>query len=358
MTTIDLSDPRVPSRRLIAFLGWTALALAYAAILHLQLDLPFLSALFSSMNYFYTLALLAIPVRRLSAWLFRVTRPLWQHVAVHFPLGVVVVAAWQALHALFHRLVLGSDFWVLVYRDSWLFQLLSASVIYVAMIALMIATMAFARDQTRVRREHELAVAARDAQLAVLKAQFQPHFVLNALNSLLALIDKDPALARTMVVRLADLMRAVFDREDDRMVPLERELDLVCAYLDIERMRLGSRLSVTFHVHDAARGVLVPRFLLQPVVENAVQHGVAPFARPGFIEVSATITGPHLRVVVRDSGSGPRAAAYPAGTGRGLQITRSQLDGAYGDGYRMTFLPGLPGTAVEIEIPVERPGAA
>jgi len=254
--------------------------------------------------------------------------------------------------------MLGPEFWELVYQGTWVFQLLSATVIYVAMLALTLAMLAFARDRDRVRREHELAVAARDAQLAALKAQFQPHFVLNALNSLLALIDRDPALARTMVVRLADLMKAVFEREGEALVPLERELDLVRAYLDIERIRLGSRLSVVFNVEDAARGVLVPPFLLQPVVENAIIHGVAPFARPGSVEVSAAISGSRLHVVVRDSGGAPAVPRQP-GTGRGLQIARSHLRGAYGDGgYRLTFVPGSPGTAVEIDVPVERPSVA
>jgi two-component system, LytTR family, sensor kinase len=226
-------------------------------------------------------------------------------------------------------------------------------------VGITLASQALARQRARERREHEMEVAARDAELAVLKAQFQPHFVLNSLNSLLALIDKDPALARTMVVRLADLMKSVFERMDTERVPFERELDMIRAYLDVERIRLGSRLSVTFDIDDAARGVLVPPFLLQPLVENAVKHGIAPFPGPGRIDVRAAITEGELRVIVRDSGrSSAQPAAVSSGTGRGLQITRRRLDGAYGDGYRLALAPAPDGTSVEIDIPAERLGVA
>ena len=169
-------------------------------------------------------------------------------------------------------------------------------------------------------------LVARDAELGAIRAQFQPHFVLNALNSLLALIDKDPALARTMVVRLADVMKSVFDRMDVPAVPLERELDLVKAYLDVERIRFGARLSAAFEIDDAARGVLVPPFLLQPIVENAVKHGIAPNAAPGTVRVSARVHNGRLRPrsarLRHGRGLGPRLRprprAHPASSRNGL----------------------------------------
>src|SRR4029453_514611 len=207
-----------------------------------------------------------------------------------------------------------------------------SAAIYGAALGLTLASLAIARDRERTRRQHELEVAARDAELLALQAQFQPHFVLNALNSLLALIDSDPALARTMVVRLADLMKSVFERADVDLVPVERELDVARRYLGVERIRLGSRLTVAFDVDDAARGVLVPPFLLQPVVENAVKHGVAPFAGPGRVEVTALVTGRLLRVTVRDQAPRPGQSRKPVrGTGRGRRITRAPLTGGLGE---------------------------
>jgi two-component system, LytTR family, sensor kinase len=359
MTTIDLSEPDPSSRRMSVFGVWTLLALTYAAILHYQIALPFEQAFATAAVYFYTLALLMIPVRRWSAKLLASTGPIWRQIAAHLGLGLLTLAAWQAIQLLFFRLVIGPQFWNLVYAESWLFQLLSSAAIYGAAIGLTLASLAIARDRERTRRQHELEVAARDAELLALKAQFQPHFVLNALNSLLALIDSDPALARTMVVRLADLMKSVFERADLDLVPLERELDLVRAYLDVERIRLGTRLSVSFDVEDAARGVLVPPFLLQPVVENAVKHGVAPFAGPGRVAVTALVADRLLRVTVRDHAVRPNHSRAPVrGTGRGLLITRRRLDGAYGERYQMTFATEADGASVAIELPAERLGAA
>ena len=359
MTTIDLSDTPRSSARARMFAIWTGLGLVYAAVLWSQVQVPLWAALLSALQYFYSLGVLMMPVRRVSARLMSQGVSPWRMATVHVVMGIGVLAVWQGANVLLHRLEVGPYFWQVIYQGTWIFQLLSAAVIYIAAVGITLASQALARQRARERREHEVEVAARDAELAVLKAQFQPHFVLNALNSLLALIDKDPALARTMVVRLADLMKSVFERIDTERVPFERELDMIRAYLDVERIRIGSRLSVTFDVDDAARGVLVPPFLLQPLVENAVKHGIAPFPGPGRIDVRATITGGELRVIVRDSGrSGAGSAGASSGTGRGLQITRRRLDGAYGDGYRLTLAPAPDGTSVEIDIPAERLGVA
>jgi len=177
--------------------------------------------------------------------------------------------------------------------------------------------------------------------------------VLNALNSLLALIDDDPALARTMVVRLADLMTAVFDRGDLHEVSLERELDLVRAYLDVERIRLGPRLTIRFEVEEAARGILVPPFMLQPIVENAVKHGVAPFPRAGLVTVAARVRDGRLHVSVTDSGPASAVPAATSVTGRGLAITRRRLETCYGDGYALSLDHGLEGTTARVDVPIE-----
>jgi sensor histidine kinase YesM len=147
-------------------------------------------------------------------------------------------------------------------------------------------------------------------------------------------------------------------------VPLERELDLVRAYLDIERIRLGARLSISYEIDDAARGVMVPPFLLQPLVENAVKHGIAPYATPGSVRVTARVEGGRVHVTVLDSGrppaeapehassAGARSLASPS-TGRGLQITRRRLNTVYGQSYSMTLGREGPGMAVHLDLPID-----
>ena len=355
-TIVDLSDP--PARRATPWpiVVWTAAVFVYATVLWVQIGLPFPASLVSSAVYFYSLALLMIPVRRIAK---SMRGPLDRQsavvveVGVHVGMAIVVIALWQGANLVFLRLVIGPDYWTYVYAGTWLFQLFSAATVYSAALGVMFASLAWERERARARRQHELEVAARDAELHAVKAQFQPHFVLNALNSLLALVDSDPALARTMIVRLSDLMKSVFDGADSIQVPFEREIDLVRAYLDVERIRLGRRLNVTFDVDDDARGVLVPTFLLQPIVENAVKHGVAPFAGAGQIAVFAAIAGDRLVVRVVDSGRSPIVAPAEGSAGRGLHITRRRLDGAYGNGYRLTMERAPEGTLVRIEVPLE-----
>ena len=353
MTTpaIDLSDERPRRRVWRPLLVWTGVVIVYTGILHAQIGLPLVAALPSSAVYFYTLALLMIPVAR---WSDRIlagrARPL-KAIGMHALIAVVVVTLWQLVFVGYQRWTIGPGMWQLVYADTWMFQFLTAVLIYGTALGVVLATLSWKRERALLRREHELEVAARDAELGAVKAQFQPHFVLNALNSVLALVETDPAQARTMIIRLSDLMKSVFDRADEDDVPLSRELDLVSAYLDIERIRFGSRLNVTLNVEPAARDTLVPAFLLQPIVENAVKHGIAPFAEAGRIEIAATTGRGRLVVVVRDSGHGPQP--QETGTGQGLQITRRRLESRYGDAYRLSLERTATGTAVELDLPAE-----
>jgi two-component system, LytTR family, sensor kinase len=351
MTTIDLSDPSPRSHLWRSLALWTIGVFVYAGVLSLQVGLPFTWALRSAVVYVYALGIVTIPIR---LWSRRAMARSWTpaRAAGFAVLSVLTVAAWMGIDLLYNRLTIGPRFWQVVYRDNWLFQLLFAIMAFGAVMGITLAAHAWQRERERERREADLTILAREAELGAIRAQFQPHFVLNALNSLLALINTDPALARTMVVRLADVMKAVFERIDLPAVPLERELELVKAYLDVERIRFGSRLSVTFEIEDAARGVMVPPFLLQPIVENAVKHGVAPFSHPGFVHIVARVSSGQLEVDVRDSGAGTLGTT-PGGTGVGLQLTRRRLDAAYGGGYELTLDRQPTGTSVRIVTPAD-----
>jgi hypothetical protein len=351
VTTIDLSDRPPPRTWWLTVALWTGIALGYAGILHAQVGLPVQISLREGAVYVYSMALLTIPARRWSGRSLTRARPTPALLSAHAGVGLVTIAAWLGVNMVYERLAVGPNFWQLVYAGNWLFQLLFALTAYGTVMGLTLTAQAWRRERERERREAELTILARDAELLAIRAQFQPHFVLNALNSLLALIDSDPALARTMVVRLADVMKAVFDRVDLPVVPLDRELELVQAYLDVERIRFGPRLTVAFEIEDAARGVMVPPFLLQPMVENAVKHGIAPHARGGRVGVAARVAGGRLHIDVRDSGSG--GAAAPLGTGRGLALTRRRLETVYGGAYELTLDRQPDGTSVRITMPVE-----
>lgn len=179
---------------------------------------------------------------------------------------------------------------------------------------------------TTARLEADLTRAHLDA----LRAQLNPHFLFNSLNSVMALIDRDPRAAQQMLVRLADLLRSTLALQAVQEVPLREELDLVSQYLAIEEIRFADRLRVEFCVENGVAGALVPALVLQPLVENAVVHGIACVAGPGRVVVSAARRGESLVLIVRDNGPGPVAPSKRVGAQIGVANLRARVDRLYG----------------------------
>ncbi len=210
-------------------------------------------------------------------------------------------------------------------------------------------------DYSQASRERDrLETRLARAQLESLKHQLQPHFLFNALNAITALIPIDARAAQRTVHGLGTLLRESLTNSGEHEVRLGRELELLGHYLDIQRIRFQDRLSVDVVVEPGVDGALVPNLLLQPLVENAIRHGIGPRAAGGAIEVRVTRQGPQLRLYVSDDGVG--ADTSVDGTvdreGVGLGNTRARLRHLYGDRQHMaiTTRPGA-GFAVEIELP-------
>ena len=213
---------------------------------------------------------------------------------------------------------------------------------------------ALAAGYYRRARDRELVASQLETQLArarlhVLEMRLHPHFLFNTLNSISELVHIDPHAADRTLTRLGDLLRMSIDLEAGQEVPLARELELVSAYLEIERMRFQDRLGVEMRVDPEARRALVPSLVLQPLVENAIRHGLSPRARPGRVTVAAERDGGRLRLVVTDDGRG----LPPAFRERvGLGTTRSRLEQLYGDAHRFELADAPGGGArATIEIP-------
>lgn len=193
------------------------------------------------------------------------------------------------------------------------------------------------------------------AELDTLKLQLSPHFLFNALNSAVALIGSDRLAAERMVSELSDFLRLVLSGSMEHEVPLERELELLERYLRIQRVRFPDKLGVQFDISDEARRALVPSLLLQPLVENAIRHGISPRATPGHVWVSAHRHGESLGIEVIDDGVGPsarRSRERSRGTGLGLANTATRLIHLYGD--RHQFEAGAReggGFAVKLVLP-------
>jgi hypothetical protein len=197
-------------------------------------------------------------------------------------------------------------------------------------------------------RRQEMNRLVSQAELRALRSQINPHFLFNALNALYGTIPREAAGARRMVLNLAEIFRYSL-QSDKTFVPLAQEMQIVRAYLELEQCRLASRLDVQIEVDDAALQIPIPALSIQPLVENAVKHGVALRIEPGYVRIKVQRRNEELRISVENSASG-RAAEAPV-TGVGLQNVRRRLEICYGAGADLRFSPGTELTTVEIRIP-------
>jgi two-component system, LytTR family, sensor kinase len=195
----------------------------------------------------------------------------------------------------------------------------------------------YRRYRQRERQSALLSARLAQAELHLLKSQLHPHFLFNTLHAISALMHKDVRAAERMITRLSDLLRVVLDHASTTVVALDQELEFLEAYLDIERVRFGDRLRVELQIAPEARQAEVPHMLLQPLVENAVRHGIAPRAAPGTIRltVAPAAGGRELGIVVEDDGVGERPGARRGEGGLGLANTRARLEQLYGDAFEL-----------------------
>ena len=214
------------------------------------------------------------------------------------------------------------------------------------------------------RQERESLVLEKrlaEAELHLLKSQLQPHFLFNTLHAISALMHRDVRAADRMLARLSDLLRVTLEHVGTSEVALRDELDFLKPYVEIERTRLGERMRVTLDIAPDTLHATVPRMILQPLVENAVRHAIAPRAAGGHIQVNSRRAGDRLELQVVDDGNG--GGAGRRGTGVGLANTRARLETLYGADFSFDAGPRPQGgfrAALSIPFrhaPVGEPGA-
>lgn len=200
----------------------------------------------------------------------------------------------------------------------------------------------------REQQASALATELVQARLQALRMQINPHFLFNTLNTISALIHEKPDAADRMIVRLSDLLRRTLDSGETQEVPLREEIEFLKGYLEIEQMRFPDRLTVAFNIEPKTLELLVPHLILQPLVENALRHGILPREQSGRVEISARVVGGNeLELKVRDNGNGlapDNNAESPEGIG--LKNVRSRLAHLYGGAQRLT-IQNAPGGGVE-----------
>jgi signal transduction histidine kinase len=346
------------------FLGiWTSFGLFFStqSYFHAQMyerPMTWRHALLSNLPDWYIWAAFSL----LIGWLFR-HFPLEKgrlavSLAVHIPASLVVawVSLALAVSALFVFVIAPGDdhfqWWPVMRRNiamSYHWWVL----VYWAILGAYQGFEYHRKFREREKRAVQLEGQLVQAQLQALKMQLHPHFLFNTLNSISALLHQDPGLADRMIARLGDFLRLTLDNSGSQEVTLQRELEFLKCYLEIERVRFQDRLTVSYDVAPETLDAMVPNLVWQPIVENAIRHAIAPRAGSGRIEVRAQRIGSKLQLQVKDDGPGLSSKQGSNGSkGVGLANTRERLRQLYGDEQRFELGGGSdPGLVVTLEIP-------
>ena len=278
-------------------------------------------------------------------------------IAVHFVAAVVIALARTGV-----MIVLGWYVpWVRVQR-TFMLQFWGTSsqnfLFYALLLGIAHLVLYYRRYREREQAAEQLARGLTEARLQALKMQLQPHFLFNTLNAISALIPAEAKPARRMLARLGDLLRTTLEHEETQEVTLREELAFLEPYLEIEQARLEDRLTVVMNIAPETLDARVPHLILQPLVENAVRHGIATRIEPGKVEIS-TSRAPDdrfLHLEIKDDGRGVnRDHEVTPRRGVGLTNIRSRLEQLYGNEHRFKLEnQAAGGVLVHISLPFRR----
>jgi hypothetical protein len=329
------------NRRLVwlqLLIGWFPLWALFAVLIATAHHVSLMGASHIAFRMIATAALLAFLVQRFAE------RTPWPSpikpgfVATHILAAVVYSIMWNVANSLVESLVRQQIVWVVglglgssLTMGMWLYVMI-AGISYTAL-----ATERAARAEANAAK----------AQLAALRSQIHPHFLFNALHTVMHLIPREPKLAADATEKLAGLLRTAVE-EDRDLVTVEEEFLFVMRYWEIERIRFGDRLTGAHHLHAHSREALVPAFAIQTLVENAIRHAVTPRVEPTSVDIDTTMRDGTLEVLVRDSGGGQ----VPANTnGTGLNRLRERLQVLYGGRASLDVRSDDRGVTATLRIP-------
>jgi two-component system LytT family sensor kinase len=347
------------------FLIWTLVGFFFASQIYLFFintarAISFSRALAWQLVAVYLMAL-GTPLVLWLARRFRIERHNWpQSLLVHGLAGTVLGALTSAGHVLIDKWFMHDLAQVTLDKllRSTFGNLDKEMIIYWLIVLMSHAFNYYQRYRESELSKSLLAAQLAEAQLRALKMQLHPHFLFNTLHSISSLLDKDKETAREMIACLGDFLRMTLDNSGAQEVTLRQELEFLRCYLDIEMIRFSDRLSVQIDVDPQALNYQVPNLILQPIVENAILHGIAPRSVPGKIEVGARRHDGMLRLSVRDNGGGLETGAHLGSQAKGsvgLTNTRERLAQLYGNEYCFELLNDPQGgLIVTMDIPCDR----
>jgi LytS/YehU family sensor histidine kinase len=316
---------------------------------------PLLHLFILNTVYWYVPALVAPLILHL-ATTYQLGRRRWYVLALVHVTGAL---AYSVIHT---AAMLGAKFallqtppsrgWWFAARIEYLTQLDWMFMTYLFLVGLAHALVYRGESERRALASAQLEMRLVEAQLQALQRQLHPHFLFNTLNAIAGLMRADVDAADRMMDRLGDLLRMTLNTSNVQEVPLRKELEMLQTYLDIEQARFGDRLCVRIAIDPDTLDAQVPNFLLQPLVENAVRHGIAPHTRPGHLAVEAVHDGRQLHIHILDNGDGvPPHRLTLLNQGVGLANTRARLEHLYRGEHALVFAHTDEGFRVTVSIP-------
>lgn len=357
---------------LLGFAAWTVVGLAAGAQLYfagagMGWSLPWTRATTLGLKDWYLWAILSLPIWQLVDRCPLERHGLWKRVGIYLVACVAVAVAYEAASYYLSQIAPGA-----FALDSGkhaaeahepagqvrktigamlFFKAPFDAAIFWLLVSVRYAWNFSRRLQERYRVEAELKAGLTEARLQALRMQLQPHFLFNTLNAIAALIRHRGQTAELMVGALSDMLRTTLDFADRQEVALQEEVEFVRSYLAIEQMRFADRLSIRWEVQPDVQAVRVPAMILQPIVENAVRHGVEPSLTPSVLTIRAESHGAELKLSVQDTGPG---FVEPVQEGIGLRNTRARLRQLYGEQGQLRYESVASGGAqVTLRLPLQ-----
>jgi two-component system sensor histidine kinase AlgZ len=355
---LTISQHPVLSRRayFAAYLGvWAILASLFIILIHTSGGIALREAtiLMGPMLLLYAVlglsawyACIATPLRTAGA-----TRILATHVAAGFALSFL----WMQIGSVYARLLWRSANFRGIeerYASHQTMLMIGGVPLYLLIVGFFYVVIAIEVSREAESRAAETSLLAREAELRALRAQINPHFLFNSLNSISALTSIDPARAREMCLLLADFLRLTLGMGEKNVIRLSEELELLEKFMAIEKVRFGERLHMEESIQEEAKFCLIPALLLQPLLENAVSHGIASMAEGGWIRLRVEVQDGRLGILVENERDDEAPARRRTG-GVGLRNVRSRLEARYGKDAAFRVEPSEDHFRVSMSLPAE-----
>ena len=300
----------------------------------------------------------------LIVWLarrYRLDHGAWARpLAVHILAGITLALLQCGVHGLIVKAIMnpGPPLALALLLPSFYFNIDKMLMIYAVIVLVTHAVDYYGRLKEKEIKTLQLESQLVKAELSALKMQLQPHFLFNTLNAISSLMHSDVESADRMIVRLGDLLRLTLDSSGLQTARLKDEIDVLKKYIEIEQIRFKDRLRVDLDIAPEVLEAKLPTLILQPLVENAIRHGIAPRAAGGHVAISARRAGTVLELRVTDDGVGmPKEPSEGDREGVGISNTRSRLEKLYGSDFRLEIADGEKnGVSAILSLPLDLPG--